>query len=237
MSLKPIRCVGALAGLIAALCAAPSARAEYIVLRTGARLNVTGYELLGGKYRLQLKGGTAEVLAEDVVAIEPEEIFDPLPEPFSPKTPFHEIIRAAGERYGVDPDLIHCVIAVESNFNVTAISNRNARGLMQLLPATASRMGVKNIFDPKENIDGGTKYLREMLTRYHNNVTLALAAYNAGPEKVQRYGNQVPPYQETQKYIDRIARGYAKIKATDRVPETSSRAVPSATSDPIQAGQ
>ena len=203
------------------LSAAPEGRAEYIVLRTGARLNVTGYELLGSKYRLQLKGGTAEVAVDEVVAIEPEEIFEPLPEPLSPNTPFHDMIRAAGERYNVDPDLIHCVIAVESNFNATAISNRNARGLMQLLPATASRMGVKNIFDPKENIDGGTKYLREMLTRYHNNVTLALAAYNAGPEKVQRYGNRVPPYQETQKYIDRITRGYAKIKTTVRVQETS----------------
>jgi soluble lytic murein transglycosylase-like protein len=184
-----------------------------VVLRSGARLNVTGYELMGDKYRIQMRGGTAEIPAEDVVSIEPEEIFEPLPEPLNPNTPFHDIIRAAGERYGVDPDLIHCVIAVESNFNPKAISYRNARGLMQLLPSTAARMGVKNVFDPKENVDGGTRYLREMLARYHNDVTLALAAYNAGPEKVQRYGNRVPPYQETQNYVRTIARGYARIKA------------------------
>lgn len=236
MRLKPIRTAGSLAGLILALSGAPEARAEYVVLRTGARLNVTGYELLGDKYRLQLKGGTAEVAADDVVAIEPEEIFEPLPEPLSPNTPFHDIIRAAGQRYAVDPDLIYCLIAVESNFNPTAISHRNARGLMQLLPSTANRMGVNNIFDPKDNVDGGTKYLREMLTRYHNDVTLALAAYNAGPQKVQRYGNHVPPYQETQKYIDRIARGYAKIKAKEAFPETIREAAPSAISETIPSG-
>lgn len=190
----------------------PMARAEYVVLRTGARLTVTGYELLGDKYRLQMKGGMAEIAAEEVVSIEPEEVFETLPEPLSDNTPYHEIIRAAAERYAVDADLIHCVIAVESNFNPKAVSRMNARGLMQLLPSTAARMGVKNIFDPKENVDGGTRYLRDMLGRYHNDVTLALAAYNAGPEKVTKYGNRVPPYAETRLYVQKIARGYAKIK-------------------------
>ena len=212
MRLKLLSAAGTMAGLIAAIFA-PAARAEYIVLRTGARLTVTGYELLGDKYRLQMKGGMAELSAEEVVSIEPEEVFEPLPEPLSDNTPYHEIIRAAAERYGVDADLIHCVIAVESNFNSKAISPRNARGLMQLLPTTATRMGVKNIFDPKENVDGGTRYLRDMLARYHHDVTLALAAYNAGPEKVSKYGNRVPPYAETRLYVERIARGYAKIKA------------------------
>lgn len=229
MGLKYYAAAGRLAGLFLALAGAPQVRAEYVVLRTGARLNVTGYQLLGDKYRLQMKGGTAEVAVEDVVTIEPEEIFEPLPEPLSPTTPYHDIIRAAAEQYGVDADLIHCVIAVESNFNPKAISPRNARGLMQLLPSTATRMGVKNIFDPKENVDGGTRYLRDMLSRYHNDVTLALAAYNAGPEKVQRYGNRVPPFVETQNYIRRIALGYAKIKAaavkTSNAPIDSSQAI------------
>jgi hypothetical protein len=82
------------------------ARAEYVVLRSGARLSVTGYELLGDHYRLQMQGGSAEIAADEVVSIEPEEIFEPLPEPLSANTPFHEIIRAAAERYSVDPDSI-----------------------------------------------------------------------------------------------------------------------------------
>ena len=212
MRLSYLIAAGTLAGLLAALCA-PAAKAEYVVLRTGARLTVTSYELLGDKYRLQMKGGMAEISAEEVVGIEPEEVFEALPEPLSDNTPFHELIRAAASRYVVDANLIHCVIAVESNFNPKAISRMNARGLMQLLPSTAKRMGVKNIFDPKENIDGGTRYLRDMLTRYHNDVTLALAAYNAGPEKVTKYGNRVPPYAETRLYVQKIAQGYAKIKA------------------------
>ena len=189
------------------------ARADYVVLRSGARLNVTGYELLGDKYRLQMNGGIAEIPASDVVGIEPEELFEPLPEPLSPNTPFHDLIRAASERYGVDADLIHCVIAIESNFNPKAVSPKNARGLMQLLPQTAAQWGVHNIFDPRENIEAGTRYLKDMLARYNNDLTLALAAYNAGPEKVEQYGRRVPPYSETVKYVQRISRSYAHFKS------------------------
>jgi Transglycosylase SLT domain len=199
-----------LVGLLAL--GATGVKAEYVVLRNGAQLHVTGYEVLGDRYRLQMKGGTAEISADEVLRIDPEEVFEPLPEPLSSNTPFHEIIKAAAMRYGVDADLIHCVIAVESNFNPKAVSRRNARGLMQLVPSTAARMGVKNIFDPRENVDGGTRYLRDMLARYNNNLVLALAAYNAGPEKVERYGKQVPPYAETQLYVQKIVRSYTKFK-------------------------
>ena len=203
-----------LTGLASAalLASAIAAHADYVVLRSGARLNVTGYEILGDKYRLHLKGGVAEVSVDDIVGIEPEEIFEPLPEPLSEKTPFEKIIRAAAERYGVDADLIHCVIAVESNFNPKAVSPKNARGLMQLLPQTAAQLGVKDIFDPEQNVDGGTRYLRDLLKKY-SNLTLALAAYNAGPQRVDQYGRRVPPYLETMKYVQRIAKSYAKIKA------------------------
>jgi hypothetical protein len=194
------------------LCAG-SARAEYIVLRSGARLNVTGYELLGDKYRLQMVGGVAEVPVADVLGIEPQDVFDPLPEPLTANTPFSEIIRKAASRYGVDADLIHCLIAVESNFNPKAVSRKNARGLMQIVPQTAAHLGVKNVFDPRENVDAGTRYLREMLTKYNNDLTLALAAYNAGPDKVDRYGRRVPPYAETRLYVQKISRNYAKVKS------------------------
>ncbi len=215
---------------IVAVCAltagAAGVRADYVVLRSGARLNVTGYELLGDKYRLQMNGGVAEVPASDVLGIEPEEVFEPLPERLNPNTPFHDIILAASERYGVDADLVHCVIAIESNFNPKAVSPKNARGLMQLLPQTAAQLGVRNVFDPRENIEGGTRYLKDMLARYNNDLTLALAAYNAGPERVEQFGRRVPPYPETVKYVQRISRSYAHFKsatAQNNKPQTAAK--------------
>jgi len=191
----------------------PGARADYVVLRSGARLNVTGYEILSDRYRLHLKGGVAEVPFDDIVGIEPEEVFEPIPEMLTDRTPFEKVIRAAAERYGLDADLIHCVIAVESNFDPKAVSPKNARGLMQLLPQTAAMFGVKDVFDPEENVNAGTHYLHDLLEKYRNNLTLALAAYNAGPERVDQYGRRVPPYLETMKYVQRIAKSYAKMKA------------------------
>jgi hypothetical protein len=209
-----IRC--ALSAFAYAAFGAASAHADYVVLRSGARLDVTGYEILPDKYILHLKGGVAEVPISEIVGIEPEEVFDVLVEPMTDKTPFERVIRAAAERYGMDPDLIHCVVAVESNFNPKAISSKKASGLMQLMPQTAALYGVKNIFDPEENINAGTRYLKELLEKYHD-LTLALAAYNAGPMRVDQYGRRVPPYLETMKYVQRIAKSYAKIKAETTV--------------------
>jgi Transglycosylase SLT domain len=198
---------------LALLMLAPKpARADYVVLRSGARLDVTGYEILPDRYILHLKGGVAEVPLTEIVGIEPEEIFDPVETPLNDKTPFERIIRAAAERYGIDADLIHCVVAIESNFNPKAVSPKKASGLMQLMPQTAAHYGVKNIFDPEENVNAGTRYLKELLAQYHD-LTLALAAYNAGPGRVDQYGKRVPPYLETMKYVQRIAKSYAKIKA------------------------
>src|SRR5271169_4933089 len=201
--------MGGLAAGALLLDGATAARADYVVLRSGARLNVTGYEILSDRYILHLKGGVAEVPLGDIVGIEPEEVFDPVEEPLSEKTPFGKIIRAAAERYGMDPDLIHCVVAVESNFNPKAVSPKKASGLMQLVPQTAAQYGVKNIFDPEENVNGGARYLGQLLARYNNNLTLALAAYNAGPERVDQYGHRLPPYLETMKYVQRITKNYS----------------------------
>jgi hypothetical protein len=192
--------------------AAPSLQAEYVVLRSGQRLHVTSYQLLGEKYRLQLTGGAVIVPVEEVVSIEPEDVFAPLPPQPAVEAPIHEIIKAAAARYSVDADLIASVIAAESNFDPKAVSKKNARGLMQLLPETAARFGVQNIFDPQENIDAGTHYLRDLLHQYNNDLVLALAAYNAGPERVQQFGS-VPPFAETTSYIRRVKRAYAKSKA------------------------
>jgi hypothetical protein len=194
------------------LAAAPAGRAEYIVLRSGQRLNVSSYQLLGNKYRLQVAGGTVEVAVEDVVGIEPEEIFTPSKPADDLKVPFRDLIETASAQYKVDADLVASVIAVESNFEAKAISRRNARGLMQLLPETAERLGVKDVFDPGQNIDAGTRYLSELLQRYHNNLALALAAYNAGPERINKFGN-VPPYAETISYVRRVKQAYENSKS------------------------
>jgi hypothetical protein len=194
------------------LAVAPPGCAEYIVLRSGQRLNVSSYQLLGDKYRLQVAGGTVLVAAEDVLGIEPEEVFSPLKPANNLQSPFRELIEAASAQFKVDADLITSVIAVESNFEPKAISPRNARGLMQLLPETAARLGVRDIFDPRENIDAGTRYLGELLRRYDNNLALALAAYNAGPETVEKFGS-VPPYAETISYVRRVKRAYENSKS------------------------
>ncbi len=198
--------------------APPDLRAEYVALRTGLRLHVTGYQLVGDKYRLQMNGGWVEVPAQDVLAIEPEEVFTPIPAPprvaqGSVAPPYRELVSEAASRYGVDAELITSVIAVESNFDPKAVSRKNARGLMQLLPETAARLGVKDVFDPKENIDAGTRYLRDLLQMYNNDLVLTLAAYNAGPDRVQQYGT-VPPFAETISYVRKVKRTYEKNKST-----------------------
>jgi soluble lytic murein transglycosylase-like protein len=201
------------AAIVACAGFAAPARAEYFVLRSGMRLHVSGYQLIDGKYRLQIEGGFVDAPAEDVVAIEPEEVFLSNPPAAAAKSPFRDLIEAAASRYSVDAELIASVIAAESNFNPKAISRRNARGLMQLLPETAARLGVHNIFDPAENIDAGTHYLSDLLTLYKNDLALTLAAYNAGPLRVQQYG-RVPPFAETQLYVRKVRTAYAKRKAT-----------------------
>ena len=196
-----------------ALLGAPAVRAEYVVLRSGQRLTVTSYQRNGDTYRLQVAGGSVEIAAEEVVAIEPEEVFTPASTKPDVKPPYRELVEAAAARYNVDADLIASVIAVESNFDPKAVSRKKARGLMQLLPETAARLGVRNIEDPQENIDAGTRYLRELLQKYNNNLVLALAAYNAGPERIQRYG-RVPPFAETISYVRRVKRGYENSKSS-----------------------
>lgn len=124
---------------------------------------------------------------------------------------FDGMIRQAANRYQVDPRLVKSVIRAESNFNYLAVSRRGAVGLMQLMPKTADDMQVLDPFDPKENIYGGTRYLRKMLGLFNGNVRLALAAYNAGPNKVVRLG-RVPNYQETKNYVRKVQFFYQEYK-------------------------
>jgi len=153
--------------------------------------------------RLTMPGGIVDVAADDVLSFEPETVFPANPQEPPLTAPFGNLIRDAAEKHGVDENLITHVIAAESNFNPRAVSRKQALGLMQLRPATAARYSVGNVFDPAQNIDGGTHYLKDLLARYGGNLVLALAAYNAGPENVERYRG-VPPFAETQSYVRRI---------------------------------
>lgn len=121
-------------------------------------------------------------------------------------------IVASGSRHGVDPVLLYAIMHQESTFKARAVSPKGARGLMQLMPATASRYGVTNIFDPRQNIDGGARYLRFLLDLFEGDVNLALAGYNAGEGAVMKYGYRIPPYSETQEYVRRISRRYALMR-------------------------
>ncbi|HXO00250.1 MAG TPA: lytic transglycosylase domain-containing protein [Candidatus Acidoferrales bacterium] len=189
---------------------ASTAQADYAVLRSGVRLHITGYERAGDLVRLSMNGGTVEVQASDLISFEPEDQFAVQPALAPAIGPFGNLIRAAALKHGVDESLITYLIAVESNFNPRAVSRKQARGLMQLIPETAARYSVANIFDPAQNIDAGTHYLKDLLERYRGNLSLALAAYNAGPDMVTRYGG-IPPFPETQKYVRQIT---AKLAST-----------------------
>jgi soluble lytic murein transglycosylase-like protein len=119
---------------------------------------------------------------------------------------------SSGTRHGVDPLLLYSVMHQESSFKSRAISPKGARGLMQLMPLTAARYGVTNIFDPKQNIDGGARYLRFLLDHFDGDLNLALAGYNAGEGAVEKYGWRIPPYSETQEYVRRISRRYSLLR-------------------------
>jgi hypothetical protein len=124
-----------------------------------------------------------------------------------PAPPLNQVVDTASAAYHLDPDLVNSVIHAESGFNAHAISPKGARGLMQLMPGTASKLGVDNVFDPQANVDGGTRYLRELLERYNFDLVKALAAYNAGPQRVEQYRG-VPPFRETRAYVARIVHEY-----------------------------
>ena len=123
----------------------------------------------------------------------------------------HQVVDSASAAYHLDPDLVNSVIHAESGFNSHAVSPKGARGLMQLMPGTANQLGVNDAFDPQSNVTGGSRYLRELLERYNFDLVKALAAYNAGPERVEQYQG-VPPFRETRAYVARIVHEYNKKK-------------------------
>lgn len=223
-------CAWFVLAMMAAVC--PFARAvEHVTLKNGFELDCVRREAVGDKVRLYLAGkGTAlsddlnylEVAADSVVRV--ETIAD-VPEAAAPvkmpssvaiitaptKEEMHLMLAHAGAAHNIDEDLLASVVRAESGGQVRAVSRTGAKGLMQLMPGTANAMGVDDAFKPDQNIAGGTAYLDALLVRYHDNVALALAAYNAGPGAVDKY-HGVPPYRETREYVARVIREFNRRK-------------------------
>jgi hypothetical protein len=194
----------------------PSRAAERVMLRNGFVEQCDHHAQVDGRVRLYLSPGE-----DNYIELDPEQIVtvDFVPDPPAPATPFTlqtspksaklttadlgEILTRAGNEHNLDVDLLASVVKAESDGNVRAVSPAGAQGLMQLMPGTAAGLGVQDSFQPDQNVGGGSAYLDALLTRYHDNLALALAAYNAGPDAVDKY-HGIPPYHETRVYVARV---------------------------------
>ena len=203
--------------LVFGLLGAPSFASDVAVLRNGFSIRHERREIIGPVTRLYLgadRAGYVDVPTDEIDSFE-KDLSAPAGETPHHSPPMNEVINAVSSRHHLDPDLINSVIHAESGFNPKAVSPKGAQGLMQLMPQTASKLGVDNAFDPSANVEGGTRYLRELLERYNFDLIKALAAYNAGPQRVEQY-HGVPPYYETQAYVARIIRDFNRKKLAER---------------------
>ena len=215
----------ALAVALCALFAAPAA-AELVIFQDGRVVKAAGYRVSGDDLEIDVPGGGSfrvdmarvERIVEDEVILPPAAVAEALP-PSPPDvrydlsfksdrrplfaSAYDRIIEAEAKRWNVDASLVSAVIRAESNYAAHALSRKGARGLMQLMPATAQRLDVRRPYDPASNVRGGVRYLRELLERFDHKPELVLAAYNAGENAVESYGG-VPPYRETVGYVKRI---------------------------------
>jgi len=200
----------------ALLAGAREARAEILVLANGGTFSVKDYRVEGDLITVTLRrGGQATFDRSTVARILEDEVPDPEPTALEETTvvqagqsladlsgrPFADMIQTVAARHGVDPVIVHAVIQAESNYEPRARSSKGARGLMQLLPSTARQFGGGNLYDPLDNLDKGVRYLKGLLSEF--DLKQAIAAYNAGPAAVRRYGG-VPPFTETQNYVERV---------------------------------
>jgi len=210
---------------IIALLAAQLHAAELANLRNGFSLRHEHHEVSGETTRLYMSadpaGGYVDVPTAEIESYEPAppDLQDAVAAAAPAKnTDLKTIVAAASSQHQIDADFVASVIAAESANNPRAVSPKGAQGLMQLMPATASKLGVKDTFDPADNVDGGVRYLRELLLQYHGDVAKTLAAYNAGPQRVQQYKG-VPPYRETHAYVARIIKDFNRKKLAERKEE------------------
>src|SRR5688572_9790805 len=227
--------------VLATLLAASTASASIAVFSDGRNMKIESYAVENDAIHLTLNGGgkmtmsltrierivddevTTPEVVEEVKKIVEEGVFPRRSWRYSEesrplfKTKYNDIIVEAAKHFDVDAALVSAVIKAESDYNPRTVSHKGARGLMQLMPATAKRFGVTNSFDPRQNIHAGTKYLRWLLEKFDGNADLAVAAYNAGEGNVWKY-NGVPPFRETVNYINRIAKHIRKAIETDVIP-------------------
>ncbi|GMR22699.1 MAG: hypothetical protein BMS9Abin37_1067 [Acidobacteriota bacterium] len=194
------------------------ASADIAVMESGKILYIDRFERVDEEVTLFLTGG-GEVTVPSVLVVNivPNEIVrDQGADPTEVRLLSHleSVIRPAAAKYGLDPNLVAAVIWAESSGDPNAVSRKGAQGLMQLMPATARELGVGNVLDPGQNVDGGSHYLRRMLDEHDGDLSLALAAYNAGPDAVRKYGG-VPPYRETRDYVGRVMRVYKRAREAD----------------------
>jgi Transglycosylase SLT domain len=237
------RKLGICTSLLLAVAALPCFAGEVAVLRNGFSIRHERREVIGDTTRLYVTADGSSFVDVPTAEIEHFEAAPEIPAPdprpagsgAQAKSPLlakyarngapafpetgsvdlNEVVDSASRRYWLDPDLVKSVIKAESGFKVRAVSPKGAQGLMQLMPGTASQLGVPNAFDPEANVEGGTKYLRELLERYNFDLVKALAAYNAGPLRVEQFGG-VPPYYETRAYVARVVRDFNKKKAAQQ---------------------
>jgi|SRR5581483_1470999 len=212
-------------GLFLILAAVSASAADLAVLRNGFTIRHERREVLNQVTRLYLDvngSGFVDVPTQDIVSFErdtsppqPEASAQPAPTPAFHAKNIAEVVGPASEKHLIDPALINSVIRAESGFNPHAVSPKGAQGLMQLMPGTAAKLGVRNAFEPAANVEGGTAYLRQLLEQYNWDMAKALAAYNAGPQRVQQYGG-VPPYRETHAYVARVIREFNRQKLAER---------------------
>ena len=200
------------AGILAAY-SVPAHAAERVTLSNGFAMDCDHHAVVDGRMRLYLSTGESSYIVlkpEEVTGVEKAPNLLPTAHDLQPVTgaalstaDLHEMLAEAGQAHNLDVDLLASVVKAESNGNAHAVSRAGAQGLMQLMPSTAGDLGVRNSFEPQANVRGGSTYLDSLLMKYHENLALALAAYNAGPAAVDRY-HGIPPYHETQAYVARV---------------------------------
>jgi hypothetical protein len=249
-----------LLAVMVALLSYSASAAEVAMLRNGFTIRHEHRLVVGDNTRLFFDDGTAsfiDVPTADIEGFEKDSsppavsmtapVAAPAPAPAAappalpPAPDINQVVNSASAAYHLDPDLVNSVIHAESGFNSHAVSRKGAQGLMQLMPETASQLGVANPFDPQSNVVGGSRYLRELLERYNFDLIKALAAYNAGTKRVEQYRG-VPPYRETHDYVARIVHEYNRKKiaqekkaaAEHEKPKTTRQPTPSASASQPQ---